>query len=495
MPESQSRVSIFLSHKHEDEDVARELKRVLKRPNSALLEVHISEEILGGDNWFTWIKNKLNESNLLLLLFTGHTKDWDWPLYEAGLFTKLTDEPKSRVICLNCLSPEDMADRKDQLKPLNHLEQYSVSKKGDIEKLVKQLYIEKGDKGLTGFDWSLAPGLGDDPKELSRLVDDIFKLVNRRPVETITFGQRITLTVEPGPLTKDKILDGTKVKANSAALHSLFNKLPGQYSWQALREPHKKEDNPWIQELAESMYNTHKGSPPSPPRHLYLPPHDKDKAYYAIPLDLQKNQDGSLLFTILFSEEPRWRQGIFKAIGSFEQLMIEMSTLIENTPEQEPIRILAYTPAIGFLARAEKEWERLEKAMDETKGNLSFTCLDGHSLLDWHNRFVGRRTARDEYKGVDEKLAKRATNVSETLLKKTGVTTKRKEYAHLPDYYLVSNDKWAIIVVPFFLPNLNIPESEEKHGRMAKVDMFGIVTNQKEVVKIVEKMHDFYLGA
>lgn len=482
-------VNIFLSHKIEDKSMATRLKELLERYTGGRLKVYISEEIVKGTDWLDWIREKLGSSHLLLLLFTGHNKDWNWPVYEAGFFTGLTRTEKRRVICVDCLGSQQEGNQKEQLKPLQNLQHVIASDAEDIERFVEDLYLETA---LTG----VVPCLGPALKNISlrsTFVTEIRTLLCRQPFKITPYGHRITLTVKPEDLDKDLIPAESPVELSSTAQASLFRKADPSLKWKDLTNEVSTTDKRWLEELWGQIRRTKYKDLPSPPLYLYVSP--SKKAYYTSLIEKQDRQDDSLAFTILFSEEPRWGKETFTtAVGSFEQLMIEMSSLIEDTPQQEAIRILAYTPAIGFLARTEKEWERLGKAMDSKKDLLSFTCLKPCALQDWHNRFIGKSTAR-ECGHVDEKLARLATEVSETLIEKTHMRrTNRKEYAQLPHYYLVSNDTWAIIVVPFFLPNLNVPLSEDKSDAMPNVDMFGIKTNNREVVNMVKMMHDNYIA-
>src|SRR5689334_11880198 len=65
----QAKVSIFLSHKHTDETVARGLK-VGFESLSASIDVFLSEDIPKGDDWFNVILDNLTKANLLIFPYT-----------------------------------------------------------------------------------------------------------------------------------------------------------------------------------------------------------------------------------------------------------------------------------------------------------------------------------------------------------------------------------------------------------------------------------------
>lgn len=92
---------IFVSHKHEDAAVARAAKQALQDLCGERIECFVSgENIIAGSDWNRRIRQELGRSHILLLLFTNPTRNWDWCLYEAGLFTRFGEEDVISVVCL-----------------------------------------------------------------------------------------------------------------------------------------------------------------------------------------------------------------------------------------------------------------------------------------------------------------------------------------------------------------------------------------------------------
>ena len=56
--------------------------------------------IQAGADWNREIREAPGRSHLLLLLFTSPSQDWDWCLYEAGLYTRFHEEQVSSVVSL-----------------------------------------------------------------------------------------------------------------------------------------------------------------------------------------------------------------------------------------------------------------------------------------------------------------------------------------------------------------------------------------------------------
>jgi hypothetical protein len=105
---------VFISHKHEDHALAVEVKSAVEGLDPELIDCFVSGvDIAAGADWRREIRTALAESHLLVLLFTTPTKNWDWCLYETGLYTRFDlTEPRS-VACLFAPgqgSPSPLAD-------------------------------------------------------------------------------------------------------------------------------------------------------------------------------------------------------------------------------------------------------------------------------------------------------------------------------------------------------------------------------------------------
>ena len=98
--------TVFISHKHDDHALAVEVKKALEglaRPKQ-LIECFVSGiDITAGMDWRHKIRSVLARSHLLLLLFTTPSKNWDWCLYETGLYTRFDRAEKNEVSSVVCL--------------------------------------------------------------------------------------------------------------------------------------------------------------------------------------------------------------------------------------------------------------------------------------------------------------------------------------------------------------------------------------------------------
>ena len=130
------KLKLFISHKHKDEEIAREIIKQLELYAADKIEFYLSEENPFGVNWHNKVHEELKEADHLLLLYTDPSSDWDWCMYETGFFSRgihdKREEHKHRLICLH--RPED-----ETPKNLNHWQSVPTTRK-DLKKLLKELY-------------------------------------------------------------------------------------------------------------------------------------------------------------------------------------------------------------------------------------------------------------------------------------------------------------------------------------------------------------------
>jgi TIR domain len=110
--------TVFISHKHDDHALAVEVKKALEglaRPK--LIDCFVCGiDITAGMDWRREIRSVLARSHVLVLLFTTPSKNWDWCLYETGLYTRFDKAEKNEVSSVVCLfnpgqaSPSPIAD-------------------------------------------------------------------------------------------------------------------------------------------------------------------------------------------------------------------------------------------------------------------------------------------------------------------------------------------------------------------------------------------------
>ena len=91
---------VFVSHKHDDHTLAETVKTALEGLSSRIECFVSGSGLSAGSDWNTAIRSQLAQSHLLILLFTEPSHNWDWCLYEAGLFTSVGMAEDHSVVCL-----------------------------------------------------------------------------------------------------------------------------------------------------------------------------------------------------------------------------------------------------------------------------------------------------------------------------------------------------------------------------------------------------------
>ena len=287
-------VKVFISHKAEDATLARSIKKIMEVYAAGRLVFHISEEMPKGADWYKWIKDRLVESRMLLLLFTDNTAVWDWCLYEAGLFTQWDDDTR-RIICLHtCREPP---------APLKHLQ--SVPALGEeIALFLRQLFVETE---LTGLESPLNAMLASNPAELKRAAEKIAKAMRRETVRQEYFTKHILINVErPARLAAEGVPDDAVIDSDAESL-ALFNKKMGRWTWGDLVGGRKEgPDRRWISELNHAVIQASSRSLVDPIL-ATLHVRQTGRSYRPILHSVATKSDGSQQFNVIFAEDVSWQ--------------------------------------------------------------------------------------------------------------------------------------------------------------------------------------------
>lgn len=308
------RINIFISHKHEDQQTAcciRDELKALDDPKAPRINFFLSEDILGGDNWYQWIKERLVETNLLLLLFTDSSRNWDWCLYEAGLFDRLDDSHRRRIICLH-------SSHTSPPGPLQNLQAFKATP-ARLRVFLEQLFVGTA---LLGIAAPVAPWLERATETLNAVAQTISRLIDRVPERTHYFNKYLFIEVQdPAVLTEDAIPSDAKVTANDETW-AIFDKQPGTYTWGDIEEKAcQNEDQRWVGELAHAIYTAANKGIPKPIQAIF---HSRKDAKLYIPnlyrADTMAN--GSIEFKVLFQEEVSWQ--LYKVPGPMRCLITSL---------------------------------------------------------------------------------------------------------------------------------------------------------------------------
>lgn len=285
-------VSIFLSHKGDDEDAAREIKRELTR-HTGRLKVEIFEDMAAGRPYEECIHEALRSADILLLLYTDVSDEWDWCLYEAGWFTPLRDEEKRPVICL--YNPEGVPP-----KPLRKLQAVAADPKTIKTKLLHPLYKTKE---LVDVDPVLNKNLS--PEDLLEIGERIAAAIQPKQLSSRYYLERITVEATARDiLDQGRVPPDTKVCVEDGNLELLeLDQL--EFTWQrfaARAAETQGYGTYWVDELEAAIV---KAADTRPPRVLTgtFRGCGTGKIYRPILYRVDRASDGPRKFFVAFHEE------------------------------------------------------------------------------------------------------------------------------------------------------------------------------------------------
>ncbi len=225
----QERFRVFISHKHADAALASVVGRQLERLSPHVESWVSGEDLVAGGDWNRAIKKALADSHMLVLLFTTPARNWDWCLYEAGLFTRFGEDDVSSVVCL--YDPKGQPPR-----PLSNLQGVRADET-TLAKFLGRLFKETW---RVADDWKrgpLAPRLGRAriDKAAARIASEFDEAMGNNPtVGDLAYYPCHRVVLDFGPhngRSWDRIPDNAVVvegaDATSAYTLSLFGVAEG----------------------------------------------------------------------------------------------------------------------------------------------------------------------------------------------------------------------------------------------------------------------------
>lgn len=448
-------LKVFISYKHEDLRVAEAAKQTLERLGRNAVQVAYSQDLRSGDPLHERLRNELAAADILILLYTDPSQDWKWCMYEVGLFVGQRGADEERpVICL-CGT--------DQKRPSPLSDRTIVT---DIRTLLGDLfttekYVTKAIIKPSQSVW----------KDLDDAADDLAQYFRASPITYLL--NRIVIRV-PGnaPLNKALVSEVDR----SGAFRLFHRRFASRLSFGDL------DDNDPERRLTTELAKAFENPEPNPIPFTLQDPDSSQKHYRPLLYQQYTRPDGAREFHVAFMEETPLV--LNRPINSFVELMVELRSLIRSTHVSDEIRMLAYTPAIGFLS-CPGEWPELQSCIFDSRAKVVLTCLQLQELKTWHGLFRDRY-ARTYGKILDEHI-KAANEVAEQMLVKFDNPPPYERTWHdMPGYYIFQNDVRAIIVAPSFIPRLYAdPQSdwESQDDSARSVEMFGFMTRNRSIIK------------
>lgn len=257
-------MNIFISHKHEDAETALLLKRRLESFGGGKVDCFVSEHVPYGADWFENIRENLRRADALVLIFTSSDMTWDWPLYEVGLATDLTDPESCSIITLYPPGSEPP-------EPIRHVQAVEASEEG-LRDLVIGLFctcdILKGDEPVN-------ERLRNDPDSVTHFARELSaRFTAANPWENC-FTYFFQIVVPDGSIEAQEVPADAHIDpcSTALALFQLADRPPRRefWSWDDLVrtvEEHRGSlgsggevvgRGHWIDDLGERFYYASRG--------------------------------------------------------------------------------------------------------------------------------------------------------------------------------------------------------------------------------------------
>lgn len=213
------KINVFVSYKQEEKEIAAIVIDTLKKLTQGSLNIKSMANIGKGQKWLPFIVKAIQDAHWFLFLLPDPTQDWDWCLFEAGMFRR--GIRKSRLFKVFCLH--------DVRTPLPHQItefqgiQADPDDPSDIEQFLTEICLEQ----------DFFPGFGQVRRVDKGLIKKAAERINgavcgegveKRPQVQRTRYQPIVLIQ-----LKDPLKDIPKLKRPEDLLDKDIKKLEKEY--------------------------------------------------------------------------------------------------------------------------------------------------------------------------------------------------------------------------------------------------------------------------
>ena len=244
------RVSLFVSHKVQIHRRAAARIKAILEARTERLDVHICEDIPAGDQWRSWIEERLAHSQVLLVLLPQAAADLTWIAAEIARFGSVC--PSGRLAVLKFPGrpvPDIVRDRQI----------IDISREDLRERFLKPLYREST---FTGLPTALNPRVSEthiaqDAEEIEAALHGIADLRVQR------YGESLIVETHDLDVTTADGLAAAVVRAPNGC--SILNWNRRAFTWSELKakaEEDRGKGTFWVSEMAQVIVALAKGSGP-----------------------------------------------------------------------------------------------------------------------------------------------------------------------------------------------------------------------------------------
>ena len=264
----QDKFRIFVSHKHEDGKLAHVVKETLEKLSPDVECFYSGEDIAGGRDWRLEVKNRLASSHLLVLLYTLPSHDWDWCLYETGLYLRFEADEVFSVACLfdpGSSMPRPLTNIQG-IKAEHEPETDTHPERKPVKRFLDRLYRETWSVSDSWLKGQLNGNLSEDDldKSAATIVSTFSEVIQRRTADDAESIEvlrahhpchRVVLDLSEIQEFAGRIPDQARIVEDEGATAgytlSLFGASSGprQRTWGELVDAIEGWRKPWLEQL------------------------------------------------------------------------------------------------------------------------------------------------------------------------------------------------------------------------------------------------------
>ena len=391
-----NKIDVFFSYKSKDEKTARKVVEQLRVFAGDKLRITYAADFPrdAGTNWSKKIRESIKKAQWFILLLPDPSADWDWCLFETGMFRgKMVSDKVNRLFCLH--HPD--------VQPPPQIKEFQAIKAevDNVQSFLKMVYLDKDP--IPGMD-PINPHITTDLLEgiaetIANAISPPMPLLKRSH-----FERYVMLKIEnPDQLQCPDALNSATILETDDLTLNLFGKRRVPETWGKLVENvvDSECENRWLIELCESIKKAASNTLFKPIQATFEN-YGRGKNYLPMLYAMDERTDGSIEdFKILFVEEvsariynkhiPKSIQALMTSLRlayRFRWELIERFKNIEITKEH----IQQFK---DILERIENEG-RSRGLLDPSKLCANFNQEESNEIVDMYKKWWGLRNDRND---------------------------------------------------------------------------------------------------
>lgn len=202
----------------------------------------------------------------------------------------------------------------------------------------------------------------------------------------------------------------------------------------------------------------------------------------------------SVLSVVAFLILIQQLKDIQNSVSTFTEMVDKVFELSKECTGENPLHIVSYTPAIGYLALHEtyqKKILAMLKACDGEVSKVKMIVLGQEQLSIWHNEFKGRTTRIGKIDDARIAEAEGASTRIRTFLRENDMTNVYGEVDRdaMPGYYCFFSNRRAVIVTPMFLPIRGQLDGDRQN--LPSPSMVGFETSDRTTIDHLHQQFEY----